>query len=284
MVSGLRKLFAAGAAVAMLGAGTLHAEEAAPAAEAPVKNISAVFAIDYNTHFISYGADVWAQGDDWGGDATINPSAQITFADVLGPVDLFMGTWWDVNDNVDSAIGGQLQEVDVWFGASVDVDRFSLAVLYQDWIYGGDVEKILDFTIGFDDSDLLFDGFAFNPYVTVHNRLELGAAAGDEGTVIVVGIAPSFTLIDSETYPVTLTIPVASGFFLEDDFHGGTEDGFGYVSVGASLSVPLSFIPETYGAWELHGGVTYYHTDDDVIPNNPDEDFVTGNVGVSVSF
>ena len=38
------------------------------------------------------------------------------------------------------------------------------------------------------------------------------------------------------------------------------------------------------GNWTLNGGVTGYHTSDDVIPNNPDEAFVTGKLGLTLAF
>jgi len=34
----------------------------------------------------------------------------------------------------------------------------------------------------------------------------------------------------------------------------------------------------------LNLGATFYHTEDDVIPGNPDEDFFTGSAGVTIAF
>jgi hypothetical protein len=289
-----------GMAVMAMGVSTVRAQEAAEAAlpAAAPKNVSATFSLDFNSHFISYGNDVWGLGNSWDfNEATFNPSAQVTFADVVGPLDLFVGTWWDVNDNAASSIGGELQEVDVWFGGSFNIERFTVTALYQAWIYGGDVEEIVDATVGFDDSGLIMEDFALNPYATFHIRTAEGAAATagdahDTGTVLVIGIAPAWTIVQSETYPVTFKLPVAAGFFLDTGFYDSStvntpttsDSGFGYVSIGAVISVPLAFVPESYGAWEFHTGVTWYHTEHDVIPGNPDQDFLTGNVGISVGF
>lgn len=240
--------------------------------------ISGSFNLDFNTHFISYGFDVWAGGTSWS-NYTLNPSAALSFD--FDYFSLEVGTWWDVNSNTTSAIGGQLQEVDVWYGISIPIDKFSVGITYQDWIYAGQVEQILDISAGYDDSEMWGDsGFALNPSVVFHQRLS-GEGLEDHFAVV-AGIAPGFTLVESETFGVDLSIPVNVGFF-EGDFHGGEDSGFGYVSVGAQFSTPLTFVPAEYGSWALNYGLTFYYTDDSVIPNE-DEAFVTGNVGVSLSF
>ncbi len=264
--------------------------------ESPMK-ISFAGGVDYNTHFISYGFDVWGVGNDFGKDMTLNPWAEVA-AD-FGSFSIVVGTWWDVNSNATSAIGGQLQEVDMYYGISFDVDKFSFGITYQDWVYAGGVEKILDLSVGYDDSELWGGDFALNPSLVLHKRLGSsniaaanvgGNTESENGWVAVLGVEPGFTLLDSEDYPIDLSIPVAVGFFLDEGFHGtnadGTaiaDDGFGYFSIGANLSMPLTFIPAEYGAWSAGLGLTYYYTDDDVIPNE-DDSFITGTIGISVSF
>jgi hypothetical protein len=68
--------------------------------------------------------------------------------------------------------------------------------------------------------------------------------------------------------------------FATDDFHGG-DGGYGYTAIGVGGSVPIPYLP---GSWELHGGVTYYNTSNAVIPTNPANNFVTGNIGVKLMF
>jgi hypothetical protein len=65
--------------------------------------------------------------------------------------------------------------------------------------------------------------------------------------------------------------------FDTDGFHGG-QGGFAYVSAGLGATVPIV----DHLAFTL--GVTYYHTNNDVIPGNPDSDFVTGSAGLTVTF
>ncbi len=255
--------------------------------DGPEMKISGAAGIDYNTHFISWGYDVWGQGDNWGSASTLNPWAELSFD--LGTFTATVGTWWDVNDNAPASIGSDLQEIDMYYGISTSVDKFSFGITYQDWYYGGSTEKVLDISVGYDDSEMWDGDFALNPSFTAHRLLSGGEIAGvkDAGWAYAVSIEPGFTLVDSETYPIDVAIPVTV-LFGDDDFYA--DDGFASVSVGAIFSMPASFIPSEYGEWSLSAGVTYYMQDDDAIPNpaaggvNPDDDFLTGTVGISLSF
>ena len=40
----------------------------------------------------------------------------------------------------------------------------------------------------------------------------------------------------------------------------------------------------TYGAWALNFDLTAYFTSADAIPNNPEENFIVGSVGIKVGF
>jgi hypothetical protein len=230
--------------------------------------VSGTFSFNYNTHFISYGADVWGNGGSTFNDSLFNPSLELKFA---LPNDYYMvlGTWWDVNGNIDpSAIGGRIQEVDLWTGVGKDFGFVDAKLLYQQWIYASDTEHIVDLVLGFEAP--------LNPSFTVHYRPDQGAAFGDEGFFFVGGIAPGF-----DVGPVAVTIPVNVAF-ATDNFHGG-DSGFGYASAGVQASYPLP-VPDGYGDWSLTAGYTYYHTSDDVIPNNPADDFFTGTAGISIGF
>jgi hypothetical protein len=241
---------------------------------APVEEdgiISGSLSFDYNTHFISYGFDVWASGQNFGGSSTFNPSLQLDWA-LTDSTTFFIGTWWDVNDNVTSAIGGDLQEVDVWAGISQSFGALTVSATYQAWMYGSDTETILDIGLSYD--------CLLSPSLTIHNRLDEGASGGQDGTVLVLGISHDF-----EVGPVTISPSAGVGYFLEDDYHpASTDDGFGYTSFGLSASLPLTFIDSKFGEWDLHGGLTYYITDDQVVANAKDDDFLTGSIGIGVAF
>ena len=50
---------------------------------------------------------------------------------------------------------------------------------------------------------------------------------------------------------MTVTLPTAAGF----GSHGFYGHGFGYFSTGAEVSVPLAFIPSSYGSWKTNTGL-----------------------------
>ncbi len=78
---------------------------------------------------------------------------------------------------------------------------------------------------------------------------------------------------------VALTFPLQAAA-ATDQFHGG-DGGFSFASAGVTAAVPLSFLP---GKWALNAGLTYYYTDQDVIPSNVNDSFLTGTVGLGLTF
>lgn len=245
--------------------------------------ISGSFGIDYASHFISYGLDVWGAGDDFYGSNATNFAhfgVGIQFTDNLSGS---FGVWGDINDNAPPSIGGHIQEIDVFGGLSYTAGVATLGATYQQWNYAGDVERILDLSVGLDDSGLWGGDFALNPSVLAHLRVGANEAAGqEEANAYVVSIAPGFQLLDSPTWPVSLTIPASVAFF-EEDFQGG-DSGYGYGSLGATTSLGLGGIPADYGEWSLAFNLTYYDTPEDAIPGNPEDAFLTGMVSIGVSY
>jgi len=245
--------------------------------------VSAYVAFDFNTHFMSSGLDVWSTGNDFSDNIAFNPSIDIaldfeTFA-------LNFGTWWDVNNNTAAAIGGQLQEVDVWLYASTSVDDFSFSVGYQAWFYGGGTENIYDIGISYDDSELWGeDGIALNPSVLFRHRGGATNVTAPNGWVASISIAPGTSFELTEDQAVDVSFPVTVGFVISDEgYHVVDENGFAWFSIGVSASTPLTFIPAEYGAWDLHGGLAYFITDEDTI-GNTDDDFLTGSIGIGMAF
>ncbi len=289
-----------------MAAGAAHAGEpemmtTAPA-PSPVEDIvSGVLKLDFNSHFISYGADVWGDGSSMS-DPTFNPMIELAFA-LPNDFTFTLGTWWDVNSKIDSSIGGRIQEVDVWAGLSYTYDKFTVGLTYQAWMYGSDTEDILDLKFAYDTF--------LSPSLTIHQRLDQGAAVGDEGTVIVLGLSHTI-----EAGPMSISFPINIAYFPTDGYHQNpvaatpfvpavppsfgdpgspaipaaaaieeADSGFGYVSVGVAASLPLTpYIGEAFGDWALNGHLTYYFTDDDVIPNNPKDNSLTAGIGLSLAF
>lgn len=243
-------------------AGTTAKTVVPPVEEKEEKVVSGTLALMVDTHFVSYGADVWASGTDWD-SALFHPSIELSL-DLGSGFKFILGTWWDVNDKADSNIADAIQEVDVWAGLGYTVDKWSFTLLYQEWMYASQSERIVDFKVAYDT--------LFSPYILVHGRVDY--ELGDTGVVGVLGGSYGF-----EAGPVSFSIP-ASVAFMTDGFQGG-DAGFGYASVGLTASIPVEFLP---GDWTLSAGATYYHTDDSVIPNNPSDDFVTGTAGLTLTF
>jgi len=253
-------------------------ETITPPVTAPMEDVvSGVLKLDFNSHFVSYGADVWGDGSSLS-DPTFNPMLELAFA-LPADLTLTLGTWWDVNSKVDSAIGGRIQEVDVWTGLSYSIDKLTVSVTYQAWMYASDTEDILDVKFAYDTF--------LSPSLTIHQRLDQGAAIGDEGTVLVLGLSHSM-----DVGPVSFSFPFNIAYFATDGFHQNAtpladeaDGGFGYVSIGVGAALPLSpYIGDAYGDWTLNGGLTYFITDDDVIPNNPQDSFLTASLGLALSF
>ena len=215
----------------------------------------------YETHFISYGSDVWSGGNDWH-DALFHPSLEIDF-NMRNGWQIYLNTWFDVNDlaSTPSDIGGDVQEVDVNVGIYKTYDKWKFQLGYGAWMYASDVEHIIDAKVSYNDG-------MWNPFFMLHARVD--DFPYDSGVVAQVGIVPSKTFGS-----VTVTVPVTVSFDT-DGFHGG-DAGFAYVSAGVGAAIPLC------KHTTLNLGATYYHTNDDVIPFNVEDDFVLGSAGVTIS-
>ncbi|MDB6137109.1 MAG: hypothetical protein JWO94_181 [Verrucomicrobiaceae bacterium] len=212
------------------------------------------------SHFISYGQDVWAIGNDWN-EAFVHPSIELDF-NLGGGWQAYINTWADINDEAPTTIGHDIQEIDLNVGVYYTMGKWKFQLGYGAWNYASQTEHIVDAKVSYTN--------VVNPFIAIHGRVA-DEIPFDTGIVGQIGIAPGTTL-----GPVALSFPVTVSFDT-DNFHGGNA-GFAYVSAGISASIPLS----KHVSAILAG--TYYHTNNDVIPGNPESDFVLGSAGLSVSF
>ena len=93
-----------------------------------------------------------------------------------------------------------------------------------------------------------------SPYVLLAQ--ELGATGADgganKGTYVELGIGPSWPLAGGKA---TIGIPVKVGLSANNYYElNGVDNKFGFLDVGALVTVPLSAIPASYGAWNIHFG------------------------------
>jgi hypothetical protein len=109
-----------------------------------------------------------------------------------------------------------------------------------------------------------------NPYVMLHYRFA-DEISFDTGLVALVGISPG-----TKVGPVSLSFPVQVAADTSG-YHGGS-GGFSFASAGVSASIPI------VDHVALNLGVTYYYTNDSVIPVNPDNNIITGSAGIGISF
>ncbi|MFA9479447.1 hypothetical protein ACERK3_14250 [Phycisphaerales bacterium AB-hyl4] len=240
--------------------------------------VSGALGTEVSSHFISYGTDVWGAGSSWS-----RPSV-FAFSEVSIDFDYFdvtTGVWFDIRESDRGPLGGPINEVDWYLGIGKNIDRFRVDLVYQAWFYTDEgTEEVFDVVLGFDDSDLLFEGFAFNPSLIAHTRLHGPDPDFTGGTVFVFGIEPEYTVMPDGDFPVTFSLPAEVAFGI-DGFYA--DNGFGYAALGVSAGMPLTFIPADYGSWSLGANLTYYWTDADAI-GNPRSDFLTGLVGLYLDF
>jgi hypothetical protein len=112
-------------------------------------------------------------------------------------------------------------------------------------------------------------------------------AGRGEGSFAQIGIAPSYTFLAGSTYPLTVAAPLSVGLSLGDYYEFGTDsdDTFGYFSAGATLSVPLAFIPPAYGTCLVRGGVQVLFLGDNLEAVNDGDDVqVIGTVGLAFTY
>ena len=93
-----------------------------------------------------------------------------------------------------------------------------------------------------------------SPYVLLAQ--ELGATGADgganKGTYVELGIGPSWPLAGGKA---TIGIPVKVGLSANNYYElNGVDNKFGFLDVGALVTVPLTRIPAQFGAWNIHFG------------------------------
>jgi len=308
------------AAAAALGMtlGTVHvqAQEEAPA----INNGSVSFTI---------GADVvteyWFRGIQQENQGFIlQPYADVNFALMSNEdftLDGYFGVWnslhWgDGTSSTPNNPPGSTGNDDVWYeadffiGATLGLGDFGIDFGYTN-LYGpnagAEFAEEIHVGVSYDDSELWGENFGgLAPYATVVFEIDggsdgLAGAGGDKGTYLELGIEPSFAIYDSADYPLTLSVPVTLGLSLDDYYEfvdaGGNidDDEFGFVQVGAVVSMPLTMVPAEYGAYEVSAGIHYIQAGD-VAEADPfgvtsgggfstgDDDSIFASFGISMSY
>ena len=174
----------------------------------------------------------------------------------FGNASLTAGTWSSLHSEGDEGFAGAPQsfyETDFYVGIGASAGMVGFDVTYTAYMSprgSWGTTKELAFGLSVDD------GYV-SPYVTVAAELSGGADGYATGNYLEFGIEPAAPLPDA---PVSLSFPVAVGISLSDYYQYESapgvisDSGFGFLSVGASLGIPL-VVPESFGSWELGIGV-----------------------------
>ncbi|QNN21291.1 hypothetical protein HED60_03070 [Planctomycetales bacterium ZRK34] len=277
---------------------TSAAEEMMEAPAGPnLGKISLSGGVDFTNEYFFRGI-YQGTGNDEG--VIIQPYLDVS-AELTDWLSVYVGTWNSLQTDSDDNNTGSDEtwyEADWYFGASIALPaNFSFDVSYI-ILYGpssaGIFAEEIDLSLAYDDSALWGDNFdGLQPYVTVAFETD-GASDGIEGEGVYyeVGIEPSFTVLESETMPVTLSIPMTAGF--GSDYYEWAnpvtgnveEDEFGYFDIGLVASVPLSFIPSEYGAWSASVGVHGLFLGDtaEKIDETGDDFHVIGTFGIGFEY
>jgi hypothetical protein len=120
---------------------------------------------------------------------------------------------------------------------------------------------------------------------------EMGDGSADlgnnAGTYLELGVGPAFPLGSGST-TATLTIPVKIGLSLSDYYEHpetGEDEAFGFFDFGASVALPLSGIPASFGSWNVHGGIDFLFLGNTTEAfNGGDNAKVTGLFGIGLTY
>jgi hypothetical protein len=217
-------------------------------------------------------------------------------SDETGPITSFTligGSWNSIQSEQTLARGGSgpsnWYESDAYGGFKFSLlKKFETKLLYIAYTYpNGAFPTVqeLDAVFSLNDSDWL-GKFALYPALTVAGEIDNTALGVDKGWYFEPAIRPSFTIIQSDTYPLTLAVPVnvglGSNYF---DLSPGDDDFFGYLRGGLIFGLPLAFIPADYGTWSVTAGAYIYTFGNNLETLNQGNDpWVVGTWGFSMTY
>jgi len=248
-------------------AGTVEAgsDPGAVAEPAPTNNGKVAFSIgsDFTNAYFFRGILQERNGFIWQpyGGVTFK-LAQDTGYGAIDNIDFSLGTWNSIQSEQTFASGSgpaNWFESDVLVGFTMGLFGFvSTNITYAAYTFPNgaySVAQELDWTIGFNDSELL-GPFALNPSMLWAFEVD-STAFGDtsqEGIYLGLGVKPGVTLFEDAEYPLTLAVPLTVGLSVSnyyDEGPGGDNDTFGYFDGGLVASLPLAFMPSDYGSWSV---------------------------------
>ena len=209
----------------------------------------------------------------------------------LKSVTFTIGQWNSLHTGPSGSDGpaanvGAWYESDFYTGFGFGIDNWEFGVTYTAYLSPNDsfgTVKEVALSLAVDDSALL-GTFTLSPHVLMAIELSGQADGGTgEGVYLELGVEPGLSL---EGTPVSLSFPVILGLSLADYYEGtlGNDDVFGYVDLGLVASAPL-LVPESYGAWEVSGGIHLLSLGDTLTSfNRGDGVQAVGTFGFSIGY
>lgn len=208
----------------------------------------------------------------WGASVNTWNSFQTdkTLASGSGP-----GNWYESDINVATSVG---------LAGGLTMGGTYTAYTYPNGAYPTVQE--LSLGLGFNDTEWL-GAFALQPSLLFAFEVDNTALGANEGVYMQIGAKPSYTLFSDAKYPLTLGLPLNVGLSLSDYYEGpdGKDETFGFFQFGLVGSIPLAFIPPTYGSWAAAAEIDVYVLGDNLSAYNFDDDvYPVGRLGLSMAF
>ena len=179
----------------------------------------------------------------------------------LNSVTFTIGQWNSLHTGPSGSDGpathvGAWYESDFFTGVGFGVDNWNFGITYTAYLspnHTFGTVKELALSMAVDDSTWL-GVLSLSPHLLMAIELDGQADGGTgEGVYVELGVEPGMSL---DGIPVSLSLPVTLGLSLSDYYEGpsGEDDRFGYIDLGLVASTELP-IPESYGTWEMSGGI-----------------------------
>ena len=275
------------------------AAEAKPAEEAKGPNtgrVSISAGVDWTSAYFFRGIKQETE------DLILQPYGEVSFklvenAGALTALSLTGGIWNSLQTGPTGSDSPTASDPKIWYEFDgyvrlsavlwEDLTTYALYTAYTSPNNAFGTVQELALGVSYNDVKLL-GPFALNPSFLVAFELDGQADAGSQkGVYAQIGIAPGYTFFAESSYPLAVSVPLSVGLSLSDyyEFGTGSDETFGYFSGGVSVSVPLAFIPSSFGKWLIKGGVQMLYLDDNLTTiNNGDRTQVIGTLGLVFTY
>ena len=232
----------------------------------------------------------------------VQPAAGLIFdfykgTGLIDKASLTVGVWNSVNTSLDIPSAGTWFEIDYLAKLSLQIaNRINFSAQYIAFDSPGgqfSTDNNLEFTLSYDDTDLLAPHFGLHPYTRLFYNVSGSSTTllGRNGNTydVELGLVPTYVWKPLPNYLVTFTLPtyVTVG---PKNFWGGNQH-VGVLTTSLGASIPMAFIPSRLGRWHLDASVSYFNLLNgklvdaaNTLGNGRDRSRVVGEIGMGVDF